>query len=143
MTFCLASIVRDHARATPDAPALTYQDATSSFGELDERSSQVANALLATGVAAGDRVAVLSRNCPEFYEIVFGCNKIGAIVVGLNAPPVRLSKSRPVVDFELIDVVTNLVRGVRGHPPVGPIAARDRIVDIHPRFIPCCRRARS
>lgn len=84
MTFCLASIVRDHGRATPDAPALTYQDATSSFGELDERSSQVANALLATGIAAGDRVAVLSKNCPEFYEIVFGCNKIGAIVVGLN-----------------------------------------------------------
>ncbi len=84
MTFCLASIVRDHARTTPDAPALTYGGATTSFGELDDRSSQVANALLASGIAAGDRVAVLSKNCPEFYEIVFGCNKIGAIVVGLN-----------------------------------------------------------
>ena len=84
MTFCLASIVRDHARATPDAPALTYGGSTRSFGELDDRSSRVANALLGTGIAAGDRVAVLSKNCPEFYEIVFGCNKIGAIVVGLN-----------------------------------------------------------
>ncbi len=84
MTFCLASIVRDHARATPEAPALTYEDTTISFGELDERSSRVANALVNAGIMAGDRVAVLSKNCPEFYEIVFGCNKIGAIVVGLN-----------------------------------------------------------
>ncbi len=84
MTFCLASIVRDHARTTPDAAALTYEGATTSFGDLDERSSRVANALVGAGVAPGDRVAVLAKNCPEFYEIVFGCNKIGAIVVGLN-----------------------------------------------------------
>ena len=84
MTFCLASIVRDHADATPDAPALSFQGATTSFGELNARSSRVANALTASGIVAGDRVAVLSKNCAEFYEIVFGCNKVGAIVVGLN-----------------------------------------------------------
>src|SRR3546814_16111049 len=35
-------------------------------------------------VGAGDRVAVLSRNCIAFFEILFGCAKLGAILVPLN-----------------------------------------------------------
>jgi long-chain acyl-CoA synthetase len=82
--FCVAAIVRDHAAATPTAPALSYEGSTVTFDELNVRSSQIANALLADGVRAGDRVAVLTKNIPEFFEVVFGCNKIGAILVGLN-----------------------------------------------------------
>lgn len=89
-SFSLASIVREHAAATPDAPALSFEGTTMSFAELDSRSSRVASALLGEGVRPCDRVAVLSKNGPEFFEIVFGCAKIGAIVAGLNwrlAPP--------------------------------------------------------
>ncbi len=84
MTFSLASIVRAYGATTPMAPALSFEGVTLTFGELDNRSSQVANALLASGVRQGDRVAVLTKNTPEFFEIVFGCSKIGAILVGLN-----------------------------------------------------------
>lgn len=84
MSFTLATIVREHVSKTPDAPALTFECATLSFAELDERSSRVANALMDIGVKGGDRVAFLSRNTSEFYEIVFACSKIGAVLVGLN-----------------------------------------------------------
>ena len=90
MSFSIASIVREFAASTPDAPALSFEGATTSFSQLDQRSSRVANALLDSGVVAGDRVAVLTKNTPEFYELAFGCSKIGAVLLGLNwrlAPP--------------------------------------------------------
>ncbi len=90
MSFTLASVVRDHAAVTPDAAALSFEGATQSFGDLHRKSSRVANALVSAGVQRGDRVAVLTKNRPEFFEVAFGCAKIGAILVGLNwrlAPP--------------------------------------------------------
>jgi len=90
MSFTLADIVREHAGSTPAAPALTFEGVTWSFAELDEYSSRAANALSNEGVRAGDRVALLTKNTPEFYELIFACSKIGAILVGLNwrlAPP--------------------------------------------------------
>ncbi len=90
MSFALAQLVRDHARTRPDAAAVSYEGHRLTFADLHARSSQVANALLAAGVGAGDRVGVLDKNSPTFFEVLFGCAKIGAVVVGLNwrlAPP--------------------------------------------------------
>jgi acyl-CoA synthetase (AMP-forming)/AMP-acid ligase II len=103
MSFTLAHIVREHAAATPDAPALTFEGVTWSFATLDELSSRSANALADAGVRAGDRVALLTKNTPEFYELMFACSKIGAILVGLNwrlAPPeitAIIDDARPTV----------------------------------------------
>lgn len=83
-SFSLAGVVRQFASATPNAPALSFEGRTQSYAELDEASSRVANALQAAGVEPGERVAILSKNVPEFFEIVFACCKIGAIAVGLN-----------------------------------------------------------
>jgi acyl-CoA synthetase (AMP-forming)/AMP-acid ligase II len=82
--FNLADLLREHAARRPVAPCLTFEDRTFDYAELDTRSSRVANALLDTGVAAGDRVAVVARNSPAFYELVFGCAKVGAVLVPLN-----------------------------------------------------------
>ena len=84
MAFSLAQIIRQHAAATPQAPALSFEGSTLTFAQLDGLSSQSANALRAEGVQAGDRVALLTKNRPEFYELLFACSKIGAILVGLN-----------------------------------------------------------
>ena len=86
----LAAVVRTHARDRPEQPAITYEGRTLSYGDLDERSSRVARALLASGVRAGDRVAFLDKNTPEFFEVQFGAAKIGAVTVAVNwrlAPP--------------------------------------------------------
>jgi long-chain acyl-CoA synthetase len=90
MPHTFAQILRQHAADTPQAPALTYAGVTWSFAELDALSSRSGQALRAAGVAAGDRVALLTKNQAECYELMFACNKIGAILVGLNwrlAPP--------------------------------------------------------
>lgn len=79
-----ATVLRRHAAGRPDAPALTYRDRTQSFGALHDASSRTANALRARGVGPGDRVAVLSKNRPEMYELIYACNKIGAVMAALN-----------------------------------------------------------
>ena len=79
-----AQIIREHAQHRAASPALSFEGVTWSFGELHELSSRSAQALLNEGVKAGDRVALLTKNRAEFYELLFACNKIGAILVGLN-----------------------------------------------------------
>lgn len=79
-----AQIIREHAQQRPASPALSFEGVTWSFAELHELSSRSAQALLDEGVKAGDRVALLTKNRAEFYELLFACNKIGAILVGLN-----------------------------------------------------------
>lgn len=84
MTDTFANILRGHARQRPDAPALTFQGRTQTFLNLDTGSSRSANLLAARGVNAGDRVAILSKNRADYFEIIYAANKIGATVVCLN-----------------------------------------------------------
>lgn len=60
------------------------QDLRLSFAELAERSNRVGQALLASGVKPGDRVALLLMNGAEFMESFFAIARIGAVVVPLN-----------------------------------------------------------
>ena len=94
----LADVIRKRAQVTPDAPAVVEGDVVTSFAQLDSRSSQVAQALLADGVVAGDRVAYIGVNAPSFLEVLYGATKIGAIATALNN---RLA--RPELDAILRD----------------------------------------
>lgn len=84
MNTSFAHLLREHARVRPNLPALTFEDETWTFSQLHAKSSQAANAMLAAGVKAGDRVALLSKNCAECFLLLYACNKIGAIFTGLN-----------------------------------------------------------
>ena len=84
MDFSLADLIREHAAHHPASPCLSFEGETITFGEMHARSSRVANALLAAGLAPGDRVVVLARNGPAFYELAFACAKAGTILIALN-----------------------------------------------------------
>ena len=79
-----AQILRQHAHERPHAPALTFAEQTWTFAQLHEGSSRVGQALRASGVQPGDRVALLTKNCAECFELIFACSKVGAILAGLN-----------------------------------------------------------
>ena len=68
------------------------------YGELDKRSSELAAHFQSSGLKKGDRVAILSLNCSEFFELEFACGKIGAIEIPLNW---RLTK--PELNYILND----------------------------------------
>ena len=80
----VADVVRAHGTDRADRPAISCDDRTVTFGELHARSSQVAQALTAEGVGAGDRVAFLDTSSIEFFEVLFGTAKVGAVMVGIS-----------------------------------------------------------
>ena len=80
----LVDLLRHFASETPDAPCLAHESTLLSFAGLDQRSSRLANALLAAGVKAGDRVAILDRTSTASFELFFACAKICAIMMPLN-----------------------------------------------------------
>ena len=75
-------------RSTLSPTREAYVDSQSglrlTFAELNSRSNRVANALAASGVQQGDRVALLMMNSAEFIETYFAIAKLGGVVVPLN-----------------------------------------------------------
>lgn len=82
----------------PQATALIYQEQHISYNDLAIRSNQLANALLADGVSPQERIAVLAKNCADFFTVLFATAKIGAVIVPINW---RLSPDE--VDYVLQD----------------------------------------
>jgi long-chain acyl-CoA synthetase len=80
----VADVIRQHASERPDVVALRCGPRALTYAELDDRSNRLAQALLSTGVRAGDRVAHLDRTAPEVVELLFATSKIGAVTVPLN-----------------------------------------------------------
>jgi len=54
------------------------------YAELQQRANQMSNALLAAGIAKGNRVGILSPNSHFFLESFYATSQIGAILVPLN-----------------------------------------------------------
>jgi acyl-CoA synthetase (AMP-forming)/AMP-acid ligase II len=94
----VADITRVQANARPDATAFVFKDRTTTFGQLDEAATRIANGLIGLGVQKGDRVAAYAANSDRYVELYFGCVKAGATLVGVNA---RLAP--PEVAFVLDD----------------------------------------
>lgn len=84
------------ARRWPEAPAILYQESVTTYRELDERSSRLANALIGLGLKKGDRVAVQSRNRPELVELECALYKTGLVKAALN-PRFTASEAADVV----------------------------------------------
>ena len=57
----------------PEAPCLTTAGHTLSYGEVQQLAGQIAAALGRSGVAPGDKVAILSANDP----VAFSCASPG------------------------------------------------------------------
>lgn len=86
----LADIPFRQARLDGGRTALVHGGGALSFAELDERARRFAAFLGRSGVARGDRVAVLLPNLPEFAVAWFGAIAAGAVGVPVNtrlAPP--------------------------------------------------------
>lgn len=55
------------------------------FGALDERVRRLANGLTnGLGLKCGDRIAMLSKNSIEYFELYYACARCGVIIQPLN-----------------------------------------------------------
>ncbi len=79
-----------HARDYPDLEFAKFGDRLIHYDEALSMANRVANALIASGLKKGDRIAYLSKNSLEYPVFLFGASKAGTPPVSLNyrlAPP--------------------------------------------------------
>jgi long-chain acyl-CoA synthetase len=72
------------AAADPKRPAFILDGKVTTYAEFDERTSRLAHALKARGVAVNDRVAIMLPNSIEFFEAWTATGKAGASAVLVN-----------------------------------------------------------
>ncbi len=81
----IAGAVRAAMYRAPDKIAYAQQGRTRSYAALVERMDRITAALLGgLGLAAGDHVAIVSRNSIEYMEVVFGASQAGIPVATIN-----------------------------------------------------------
>ena len=85
------------AQLGADAPCLTMGDADLSYGDVQRISHRVARGLQRSGIAPGDKVAVLSSNHALAFACVFGISRAGAVWCPVN-PRNEASENRYVLD---------------------------------------------
>jgi acyl-CoA synthetase (AMP-forming)/AMP-acid ligase II len=116
LTTIPAAVARA-AQEFGDAPALAEPGGPRfSYRELHERAATVARALIAEGVAPGDRVAIWS---PNTHHWVLGA--LGALQAGATLVPV----STRFTGHEALDVISR--SGARALIVAGPFLGTDRL----------------
>jgi long-chain acyl-CoA synthetase len=68
----------------PDRPAIAWFGRHLTYLELEREMARFAAVLAQSGVRAGDRVALILPNCPQYVIGYYATLRIGAIVVGNN-----------------------------------------------------------
>jgi len=92
MGYLLQHLLAESAASRPDRPAVSSAGCQLSYEELDRLSNRVARALVRSGVASGDRVAILAPKSAAAVIGLYGVLKAGACYVPLDtkAPAQRL-----------------------------------------------------
>jgi acyl-CoA synthetase (AMP-forming)/AMP-acid ligase II len=72
------------ASRNPDEACLVEGDASKSYREVQSRSHQIANALIASGFPPAGKAAVMSPNCAAVLECVLGILRADGVWVKIN-----------------------------------------------------------
>ena len=86
------------ASLDPEAPCLTMAGRTLTYFDVQRLSWRVARALDRSGIAPGDKVAILSANDPIAFSSVFGISRAGAVWCPVN-PRNEAAENRDLLDF--------------------------------------------
>lgn len=81
----ISDLIAAHAANYAEKPAVISGDAVVTWREFDLRTNRIANALRASGLRAGDRVAALAPNGHHLLELIFATHKAGGCFVPVSA----------------------------------------------------------
>src|SRR4051812_43209057 len=84
MQFNLADLWERVADTVPDHAAVVDGTRRYTFADVDRRATQLAHALAARGIGAGDHVAVYLYNSTEYLETMLAAFKIRAVPINVN-----------------------------------------------------------
>ncbi|WP_326535689.1 AMP-binding protein [Pseudorhodoferax sp.] len=78
------ALLARQARRQPDKTFLVFEGQRYSYGEVAQRTEQLARGLLRHGVRPGDHVALLIGNCAETLLLNMALGRIGAVTCPVN-----------------------------------------------------------
>ena len=81
----LGTIISRSAKYWPARTAVIDRHTRVTFAQLEQRTNQLASALLARGIAPGEHVAILAENRVELVEAEVAFYKAGLVKVPVNA----------------------------------------------------------
>lgn len=79
--------IKRHAERTPDKVAIVddHTGRRYSYAQFSERVNRLASFMAKTlKIERGDRVSILAQNSSDYYEVLFACGRMGAILNTLN-----------------------------------------------------------
>ena len=77
----IGTLLPRHARYQPDKLALVVGEHRLTYGELNTHVNKLANALLATGIRKGEKMATVLPNCLELMSAYWAAAKTGIVIV--------------------------------------------------------------
>jgi crotonobetaine/carnitine-CoA ligase len=77
-------ILAEKAGRVGDRVFLKWRDQQLTYADLDAWTNRYAHGFRRLGIRQGEHVAVMMSNCPEFFWVIWGLAKIGAVVVPVN-----------------------------------------------------------
>lgn len=81
----LHTLLETNARKHPDREALVTREGRFTYGQIDSKSSHIANVLADGGLKKGDRVCIYMENSADLVATFFGVLKAGGVFVIINA----------------------------------------------------------
>jgi crotonobetaine/carnitine-CoA ligase len=100
---------------SPDRPFLSFEGATWTYRQAEERTQEIARGLRRLGVAKGDHVVLLLANCAEFVFAWFAASYLGAVTIPIDPRQsgslleYTLGDSRPRVLITSADLAPSLL----------------------------------
>ncbi|HJR62933.1 MAG TPA: class I adenylate-forming enzyme family protein [Gemmatimonadaceae bacterium] len=83
-SWTLGHVMVARACDHPQRTLLVAGDRSLTYGQVDGKAAAMAGALTELGIEAGDRIAIVMPNCPEWVIALLAAAKVGATVVPLN-----------------------------------------------------------
>ncbi len=82
--YSVADMLEERATDAGALAFMLFEGRSLSFAELNEGANRIAHAALGMGLKAGDVVALMMDNSPEFPMVWLGLAKVGIITALLN-----------------------------------------------------------
>jgi acyl-CoA synthetase (AMP-forming)/AMP-acid ligase II len=83
-SFTIYDIFKRNAKLFRNKTAILHEDQEITYGELFEKVRAVAGWLGDKGIVKGDRIAVLTKNCHQFFTLMGGIAASGGMMVPIN-----------------------------------------------------------
>ena len=80
----IADLIRQHARARPDHPALVQGEQRQTYAALDALMDRIAASLQRDGLRPGDAIAICAGATPRYAAVFLGALRAGVVVAPLS-----------------------------------------------------------